>query len=134
MLNQMGEESFENWESETERCRVYRVETLLELDRLRDLVLYYNAKAAEARGRVIEAQGIIITTSEELQRTREALFQLKIECARDIKLLEEQLRVVLQDIEVMANVLEMTDCNDKLMLIECKHCGGAVLVQHGKVQ
>jgi len=35
----------------------------------------------------------------------------------------------------MANILGMTDCSSsKLLLVECQHCGGAVLVQHGKLQ
>jgi len=135
MLNEMGEESNGNFEREQERCRVFKESTEAEMTTARDAVLYFNGKASEARGRVIEAQGIIMTTTEELHRTTEALDQLRIECNNDIVALESQLTVVLSDIKVMANILGMTDCGeDKLLLVECQHCGGAVLVQHGKLQ
>merc|ERR1719464_2697885 len=111
MLNEMGEESESNLEGEEERCKQFKESTEADLTTARQQVLYFNGKASEARGRVIEAQGILMTTTEELQSTNEALVSLKAECLKDITALESQLKVVLSDIEVMARILQMTDCS-----------------------
>merc|ERR1719464_1431927 len=99
MLNEMGEESESNLEGEEERCKQFKESTEADLTTARQQVLYFNGKASEARGRVIEAQGILMTTTENLQQTNEALVKLKQECQSDIEALEGQLAVVIADIK-----------------------------------
>jgi len=134
MLNEMGEESEGNLEKEEERCRQYKEGTGADMEIARQMVLNFNADGSQARGRVMEAQGCLMTTTEQLQSSNSALSKLQQECADDIASLKAQLKVVLADIVVMAGILRLTDCNKEMMLVQCPHCDGAVLLQHGNVQ
>jgi len=133
-LNEMGEQSGANLESEEERCRVFKEGTEADMETARQQVLYFNGGASEARGHVVDAQGCLMTTTEILQATNSDLDKLQQECADDIASLRAQLKVVLADIVVMASILKLTDCNTAMMLVQCPHCDGAVLIQHGNVQ
>merc|ERR1719277_2630122 len=134
MLNEMTSETQKALEAEGFRCDTYNETTLRELTDMRNAVRTFNGKAAEARGQVVRAQGEIGTLTTNLVSTKENFEIHKKECERELNDLNAQLRVVEADIEVMAKILELTDCNQALLLVQCRHCNDAIMIQHGPIQ
>merc|ERR1719215_1562842 len=102
------------------------------MESTRQDVLSFNSQAAEARGLVLKAQGSIGMLNIKLTKVREELVDHNAQCEADITAIKASLKIVLADIEVMASILKLTDCG-KLLLMQCSHCDGAVLLQHGHV-
>merc|ERR1719203_1841140 len=101
-----------------------------------DSLVQTNAKAAEARSRVLEAQGNAETEDIELKKLDEDSEREKQQYERDDKALRADLEVVEADMKVMQTILQLTTCNPdtKLMLYQCEDCGNMVMLQHGSVQ
>merc|ERR1719215_229079 len=95
-------------------------------------VLSFNSQASEARGAVLKAEGMIGTLTIKLTKVREELAAHNKQCDVDIAAINAQLKIVLADIEVVAGILKLIDCKT-LFLMQCKHCGGAVLIQHDHI-
>jgi len=134
MLNKMTFETQVALEAEEVRCETYNETTLGELTQMRTAVRTFNAKAAEARGQVVRAQSEIAVLSTNLVTTKENFETHKKECEDDLNTLNGELTVVLADIVVMGNILELTDCNQALLLVQCRHCNDAIMIQHSPIQ
>jgi len=132
MLNAMAEETQASLEKEEFRCGSYDDNQLVLLDNTRTKLLACNADAAEAQSRVLDSMGKISTFGETLTTTKEDFVEHKRVCKSDIKTLKSQLVVVRSDIQVMARILQLTDCK-KLLLFQCKPCGGSVMIQHDEI-
>merc|ERR1719221_683480 len=61
MLNEMGEETRKNLETEEERCKTEDARRKAEMETMRVLVANFNSDAAGARAKVVDAQGQIAT-------------------------------------------------------------------------
>merc|ERR1719277_810461 len=134
MLNKMTFETQVALEAEEVRCDTYNDTTLAELTQMRNAVRTFNAKAAEARGQVVRATAEISTLNTNLVTTKENFEIHKKECEDELNALNGQLTVVLADIEVMGRILELTDCNQALLLVQCRHCNDAIMIQHSPIQ
>jgi len=140
LLNEMLQESQNTFDESVQTCKVYHLRTWRSMERMRLMVSTYNANAADARGRVIGAQGVIATLTTAITQTTEAFQQHQKECRIDLDFLSAQIVTVEGDIAVMAKVLELTTCEKdataaatNFLLVQCSHCNNAVYLQHDKV-
>jgi len=135
MLNKMLEETAMKLELEEIRCNNYDKKHMSLMEGLRQDVADFNSQAAGARSRVIKAQTEIGRLEVKIPRIRQEREDAKAQCTSEIGVLKVQLALVEGDIEIMANVLEMTECNaSAVLLMQCSHCDGAVLLQHATMQ
>jgi len=132
MLNDMVRESQNTLESEGFRCGKYDRETLEAMSAMREAVRTFNSEAAEARGQVVSAQGQIATLGTQLVQTNERFDTHKKDCIDELDEMNAELKIVLADIQVMGRILQMTDCDQKLFLVQCSHCG--IMLQHEPIQ
>lgn len=133
-LNTMIKETAEKLELEQMRCSDYEHRQHQSMEQLREDIASFNSLAAEARGNVIKAQGQIGFLGFKVSQVREQTQGIHAECYKEKGVIKKQIEIVKSDIKVMAQILALTSCNSALFLVQCSHCGGAVMLQHDKIQ
>merc|ERR1719162_658056 len=128
----MIEEVQEKYETELESCCQYDQKTSALMEQCRQDISMFNAEAAVAREEMLGAQTNIDICEKKLPELMSTLELHNQKCKDEISDLEEQLKIVLADIEVMNTVLEMTDCGKgaaQLLLLACEdECSGKTVV------
>jgi len=110
MLNKMLDEVGQKHDEETMRCQGFFSSQCAMMEICRQDISSSNAAAADARSRILSAQKEINFCEIQLPRLRHDLWENERACTARIKDLEDSLKIVMADIEVMVSILEMTDC------------------------
>jgi len=112
MINEMITEVNQNHDKMSEECKNDFNQYCTDMSNCREEISVANEDAADARACILRNQAIINTEEVNLPRFRAELRHTEITCERRIADMEEALRIVLADIEVMKQVLEMVACDD----------------------
>ena len=128
MLKGMIEEVQGKCETELEKgCRFDAKESAL-MEQCRQDISMFNADVAEAREEMLGAQTNIDICEKKLPELTSTVERHNLKCSDEISDLNEQLKIVLADTEVMNIVLEITDCGKgaaQLLLLVCQdECSG----------
>merc|ERR1719189_349612 len=145
-LNLMTREAQERLDDETQRCLIEETSMNDQMAWLQDQVRRHNAEAASARAQVIIAQGNIKTLEENLRLTILRFEEHKRDCKRELQEMNDELKLVYNDVEVMNVIIGLIDCsaggaagaaNAFLQgsgSAQCAHCGNTIMLQHGQIQ
>merc|ERR1719336_3245104 len=133
----MTEEAQSSLDTETQRCKIEETSMINEMDWLQDQVKRHNADAASARAAVLIAQGNIKTLEELLRETSIKFETHKADCLRELNELNAELKIVLEDVQVMNTIIGLIDCNSasaSSSFVQCAHCDDGIMLQHGQIQ
>merc|ERR1719189_669553 len=142
-LNLMTREAQERLDDETQRCLIEETSMNDQMAWLQDQVRRHNAEAASARAAVIIAQGNIKTLEENLRLTILRFERHKLDCKRELQEMNDELKLVYNDVEVMNVIIGLIDCQKPGAasaflqdggLGQCAHCGNTIMLQHGQIQ
>merc|ERR1719389_826179 len=111
MLNEMIEEVQAKYDLELQNCCNYDEMQSMLIEEARQDISMFNAIAAEARQEVLEANGVIHVCETKLPELNDALTIHNRECKEEIAELEAQLAIIMADLDVMATILGMTECD-----------------------
>merc|ERR1719181_843687 len=107
MLNEMIEESQTKYDLEIEKCCQYDAYQSAVMEQARQDIAKFNAEAAEARACIEEMNGIIELCERELPTLTEMLEAHNAECAANIGELKRILKIVIEDISIMDDILKI---------------------------
>jgi hypothetical protein len=113
MLNEMIQETQAKYDLEIQTCCDYDKTQSGLIEQARQDISNFNAEAAEARKEVLDAQDHIEVCEKKLPELKDALVIHNRECAMETKSLEEQLKIIDEDLNVMSMILGMINCEKK---------------------
>jgi len=116
MLNQMIKEAMEKLDLERQTCYTFIISQVHQIWITVHDIRMFDARAAGAREDVLAAQTEIERLTQLLPVLTLTLKQHNEKCEEDIASLEAQLKIVRGDIEVMSNVLKLTECKASLLM------------------
>jgi len=111
MVNEMITEVEENHDGTTQFCKGEFEDLCSQMEDCREAIAVANSDAADARACILNQQKTINENEELVPRLRENLRMTEDNCHRQREELEDTLKIVLADIEVMKSVLKMTECS-----------------------
>jgi len=129
MLNEMLLEVFIKLDEEMLTCEKAFEEHCTLMEANRQDISASNAQAAGARTLVLAAEGMIEELQEKTQKKKEEIDKLDELCRENLASIDQKLEVVTNDIEVLTNILKMTECQgtkfiqQSTSLIKC-NCPG----------
>jgi len=112
MINEMITDVNQNHDKLSEECKNDFNQYCGDMEVCREEIAVANEESADARACILRNQKVINTEEVNLPRFRDELRKTEETCARRIADMEEALRIVLADIDVMKQVLEMVACDD----------------------
>jgi hypothetical protein len=115
LLNDMIYESMSKYDEEIAKCTEFYSKQCALLEAGRGAIAASNFIAASSRGLVLDAQANIGTCEKDIPGTKEELKQHNLKCKHELHKLDTHLKKVMGDIAVMTMILEMTDCDKKLL-------------------
>lgn len=135
MLNSMLSEVENKYDIEELRCQNFFNAQCSLMEQCREDIAAQNSAAANARERILASQGNINHAEVELPRLNHERATNERTCYHEITDLKDALQIVLDDIAVMTNVLEMTDCDankasfiQDMRVVHCQ-CGNNTVVE-----
>merc|ERR1719331_2782977 len=126
MLNDMIFESMAKYDSEIAKCTEYYATQCTAMEACRSQIAASNYIAANSRMLILDSQATINKAETAIPVKEEELKQHNIKCKREITKMVTRLKIVMGDISIMTMILEMTDCEKKLLqmkqftLLHCK--------------
>jgi len=138
MLNTMLSNASMNLDSQHHQCSMFFNQQCSMMESTREDISSANSEAADYRGEVLLAQKEINVCEVNIPRIKFELEEAMAECLKRKTFLERDLKVVMEDIEVMEAVLALTQCGpggflqtDQVQLLKCREeCGAFVAVNH----
>merc|ERR1719375_333831 len=118
LLNDMIYESMGKYDSEIARCSEYYSAQCAAMDECRGQISASNYIAANSRSMILDSQATINKCEQDIPTRKLALSQHKLMCKHELNKLNTRLKIVMGDIAVMTMILEMTDCDKKLIQLE----------------
>merc|ERR1719472_417541 len=115
MLNDMIFESMAKYDSEIAKCTEYYATQCTAMEACRSQIAASNYIAANSRALILDAQAVINKAEVEIPVKEEELKQHNIKCKHEITKMVTRLKIVMGDIAIMTMILEMTDCEKKLL-------------------
>jgi len=115
MLNDMIFESMTKYDGEIAKCTEYYSTQCAALEACRSQISASNYIAANSRALILDAQAVISTEEVEIPAKEQELKQHNIKCKHELARTNARLKIVLGDIAIMTMILEMTDCEKKLL-------------------
>merc|ERR1719160_1812292 len=122
-LNEMILESEQKLDLEIVKCQMFDEEQRHIMEETRQDIATYNAVAAAARARILQAMTTIEIIETKLPELKAVLESVREKCATDLAALQAQLAIVESDIKIMGLIIDMTDCA-AASLLQCKHKKG----------
>merc|ERR1719454_1470081 len=110
MLNNMIFESASKYDQEIAKCTEYYAKQCSLMQQARGQISASNYVAANSRASILQAQGTIGRCEKDIPTREMELSQHNEKCAEEKKQMEERLKVILADIDVMTTILKMTEC------------------------
>jgi hypothetical protein len=116
LLNDMIFQSSSKYDTEIAKCTDYYAKQCALMTQGRGDVAAANYMAADARSHILEAQGNIERCEEDIPNKKFKLNQVKMRCENELTKMNEKLKGILEDIEVMTTILDMTECKGSFLL------------------
>jgi len=128
LLNDMIFESMSKYDAEIAKCTDYYSRQCAAMEACRGQIAASNYIAANSRALILDSQATINTCEVDIPQRKLELKQHLLKCKHELKKMNDRLKIVLGDIAVMTMILEMTDCEKKLIqmsnfaLLHCTDC------------
>merc|ERR1719247_2925952 len=128
LLNDMIFESMSKYDAEIAKCTEYYSKQCAAMEACRGQIAASNYIAANSRALILDSQATINLCEVEIPQRELELKKHNEQCEHELKRLNDRLKIVLGDIAVMTIILEMTDCDAKLLqvknvgVLQCEDC------------
>merc|ERR1719261_703762 len=119
LLNDMIFESMTKYDAEIAKCTEYYATQCAAMEACRSQIAASNYIAANSRALILDSQAIINVMEVEIPEKEQNLKQHNLKCKHELARMNARLKIVLGDIAIMTMILEMTDCEKKLL--QMKH-------------
>jgi len=118
LLNDMIYESMSKYDAEIAKCTDYYSRQCAAMEACRGQIAASNYIAANSRALILDSQAVINTCEVEIPVKKQELKEHLAKCKNELSKLNTRLKIVMGDIAVMTMILEMTDCEKKLVQME----------------
>merc|ERR1719169_42907 len=115
LLNDMIFESLSKYDAEIAKCTDFYSRQCAAMEACRGQISASNYIAANSRALILDSQGTINRCEVDIPERKLELKQHLLKCKHELHKLNARLKIVLGDIAVMTMILEMTDCEKKLL-------------------
>merc|ERR1719454_1334005 len=115
LLNDMIFESMTKYDAEIAKCTSYYAEQCAAMEACRSQIAAANYVAANSRALILDSQATINVCEVEIPKMELELRQHNLKCKSELAKMEARLKIVMGDIAVMTMILEMTDCEKKML-------------------
>merc|ERR1719359_2642164 len=116
------------YDAEIARCTSYYAKQCALMEVARGQISAANFVAANSRALILDAQGNINMCEADIPETKQELKDHKAKCKAELHKMNERLKVLMGDIAVMTMILQMSDCDAKLLvqtqklaMLKCKN-------------
>merc|ERR1719446_1173131 len=119
-------ESMSKYDAEIAKCTEYYSKQCAAMEVCRGQISASNFIAANSRALILDSQATINRCEVEIPTTKLELKNHLKKCKAELAKMNARLKIILGDIKVMTMILEMTDCEKKLLqmkhfaLLHCK--------------
>merc|ERR1719409_2217909 len=127
LLNDMIHESMTKYDAEIAKCTDYYAKQCALMEVARGAISASNSIAANSRTLILDAQNNINKCEKDIPETKLELKKHNGKCKSELAKMNARLRVLMDDIAVMTMILEMSDCDakllvqaEKLAMLKCK--------------
>merc|ERR1719482_770607 len=126
LLNDMIFESMSKYDAEIAKCTEYYAGQCAAMEACRSKISAANYVAANSRALILDSQAMINRCEVDIPTRKYELKQHNMKCAHELLKMNTRLKIVMGDIAIMTMILEMTDCEKKLLqmksfaLLHCK--------------
>merc|ERR1719262_138068 len=143
LLNDMIYEASAKYDAEIAKCTEYYSQQCALMEVARGQISAANFIAANSRALILDAQTNINRCEKSIPATKQELADHKLKCETELGKLDARLKIVMEDIEIMTMILEMSDCDANLLqmkrlaILRCKnHCTmeEAITFNHNQLQ
>merc|ERR1740117_2330787 len=118
LLNDMIFESMTKYDAEIAKCTEYYSKQCAAMEQCRGQIAASNYIAANSRALILDSQATINICEVDIPTKKLELKQHLLKCKHELNKLNTRLKIVMGDIAVMTMILEMTDCEKKLVQVE----------------
>merc|ERR1719183_3394430 len=118
LLNDMIFESMTKYDAEIAKCTEFYSEQCAAMEACRGQIAASNFIAANSRSLILDSQSTINRCEVDIPTRKLELKQHNLKCKHELHVMNERLKVLLADIDVMTTILEMTDCESTFMLTQ----------------
>merc|ERR1719502_815197 len=118
LLNDMIFESMTKYDAEIAKCTEYYSKQCAAMEVCRGSIAAANYIAANSRALILDSQSTINKCEVDIPTKKLELKQHLLKCKHEIQKMNDRLKIVMGDIAVMTMILEMTDCEKKLLQTE----------------
>merc|ERR1719326_240675 len=118
LLNDMIFESMTKYDAEIAKCTEYYSKQCAAMEVCRGQIAASNYIAANSRALILDSQATINKCEVDIPTRKLELSQHLLKCKHELSKLNARLKIVMGDIAVMTMILEMTDCEKKLVQME----------------
>merc|ERR1719326_2658014 len=118
LLNDMIYESMSKYDAEIAKCTEYYSKQCAAMEACRGQIAASNFIAANSRALILDAQATINRCEVDIPTRKLELKNHLLKCKTELAKMNARLKIVMGDIEVMTMILEMTDCEKKLLQME----------------
>merc|ERR1719160_1653094 len=118
LLNDMIFESMSKYDAEIAKCTEYYSKQCAAMEACRGQIAASNYVAANSRALILDSQATINLCEVEIPTRKLELKQHLLGCKHELGKMNARLKIVMGDIKVMTMILEMTDCEKKLLQVE----------------
>merc|ERR1719326_2783939 len=118
LLNDMIYESLSKYDAEVAKCTDYYSRQCAAMQACRGQIAASNYIAANSRALILDSQATINKCEVDIPTRKLELSQRLLKCKHELSKLNTRLKIVMGDIAVMTMILEMTDCEKKLVQME----------------
>merc|ERR1719183_447417 len=115
LLNDMIYEAMSKYDAEIAKCTEYYSEQCAAMEACRGQIAASNYVAANSRMLILDSQATINKCEIDIPTMKLELKQHNLKCKHELLKLNTRLKIVMGDIAVMTMILEMTDCEKKLL-------------------
>merc|ERR1719199_2368790 len=115
LLNDMIHEVMVKYDAEIAKCTSYYAAQCALMEVARGQISAANFVAATSRALILDAQYNINHCEISIPETKQELKDHNTKCKKELKKLDDKLKIILNDIAVMTMILEMSDCDAKFL-------------------
>jgi len=120
LLNDMIHEVMIKYDTEIAKCTSYYASQCALMEVARGQISAANYIAATARALIMDSQQMINHCEISIPETKQELQDHNLECRKELKKMNEKLKIILLDVEVLTFILEMSDCDSPKKLMQMK--------------
>jgi len=115
LLNDMIFESMTKYDAEIAKCTEYYAKQCAAMEVCRGQISAANYVASNSRALILDSQSTQNLCEVAIPELEQELKQHNLKCKHELSRLNTRLKIVMGDIAVMTMILEMTDCEKKLL-------------------